>query len=398
MHRYLKILAIAGAALALAPRPSPAQLPHLMPPGSNWLDVNYPKVFWTPRDGVTGGAYLAFVRQLDFENSDSPAPYGAVVSMDGQLSTGGSRQLVLETRLPAFVHNWRFAVTAEAVRRAHDNYYGVGNDAVYDEHLVNDAQPEFYQARATRLVLRTEAQRIIVAHFRALAGFQTERWKLAPPEGPSQLRLDSAAGVDPTIGQMVDDITLRFGLVFDSRDDEVAANSGILAYATHAIAKASIAGDLDYTRTTAAIQAYRQVTENLVLTGRFMGQGMGGTPRTGSYYLVDVPERPYFGIGGAMSHRAMFDNRLLGRNKLQLNLDARYHIINLPRTARLTLVGFLDTGRVFEGESFKLTTKGLKTGGGLGLFFQLARAGIVGMNAGYGPNGAVLDFATRWTY
>ena len=81
---------------------------------------------------------------------------------------------------------------------------------------------------------------------------------------------------------MVDDITLRFGLVFDSRDDEVAANSGILAYATHAIAKASIAGDLDYTRTTAAIQAYRQVTENLVITGRFMGQGMGGSPRTGS--------------------------------------------------------------------------------------------------------------------
>jgi hypothetical protein len=81
-----------------------------------------------------------------------------------------------------------------------------------------------------------------------------------------------------------------------------------------------------------------------------------------------------------------------------VNLDARYHVVNLPRTARVTIVGFLDTGRVFEGEPWKLTTEGLRTGGGAGLFLQLARAGIVGMTVGFGPNGAVMDFATRWTY
>jgi hypothetical protein len=125
---------------------------------------------------------------------------------------------------------------------------------------------------------------------------------------------------------------------------------------------------------------------------------MGGTPRLGSYYLVEAPDRPYFGLGGTMSHRALTDNRLLGAGKLLLNLDVRYHVLNLPRAARVTLLGFLDAGRVFQGESFKFTAKGLATGGGGGLYFQLARAGIVGMTVGYGPNGAAMDFSTRWTY
>ena len=50
--------------LGLGFESSRAQLPHLMPPGSPWLDVYYPKLFWTPREGLTGGLYLAIIRQL----------------------------------------------------------------------------------------------------------------------------------------------------------------------------------------------------------------------------------------------------------------------------------------------------------------------------------------------
>src|SRR5581483_10611977 len=126
-------------------------------------------IFWTPREGLTGGGYLGFVRQLDFENSESPAPYGAAVALDGQLATSGSRQLSLEARFPAFVTGWRFVLMMEAARRARDNYYGIGNDAIYDEHLVTDAQPGYYQAKATRFIARTEIQRLIVGNLRVLA-------------------------------------------------------------------------------------------------------------------------------------------------------------------------------------------------------------------------------------
>src|SRR5581483_5783597 len=213
------------------------------------------------------------------------APYGAAVALDGQLATTGSRQLSLEARFPAFVTGWRFVLMMEAARRARDNYYGIGNDAIYDEHLVTDAQPGYYQAKATRFIARTEIQRLIVGNLRVLAGFHGEHWRFGLPDGASKLAQDLAADVDPTIGRGVNDVTFRAGLVFDNRDDEVSPNTGFLIYGIHGVAKSSIAGDLDYTRTTAAIAAYHPVTENMVVSARFTAQGMGGTPRLGSYYL-----------------------------------------------------------------------------------------------------------------
>jgi outer membrane protein assembly factor BamA len=349
---------------------------------------------------VTAGAYLGFVRQLDYENADAAAPYSAAIALDGQLATSGSRQITLEARIPAFVSGWRFALMLEGARRARENYYGIGDTTVYTESLITDASPRYYMAKTTRMIARGEVQRTIAGNLRVLAGFDAQHWRIDPPKttGTSLIAEDAVRGADPTIGVGTNDVTFRAGLVYDSRDDEVAANTGVLLQAIHAVAKASLAGDLDYTRTTASAAIYHPATENLGLSARFVAQGMGGTPRLGSYYVVESSDHPFFGLGGAMSHRALTDNRFLGRHKLLFNLDARYHLVNIPRTARVTILGFFDTGRVFENESFKLTTTGLKVGAGLGVFFQLARAGIVGTTLGFGPMGAVLDFATRWTY
>jgi len=241
-------------------------------------------------------------------------------------------------------------------------------------------------------------QRILVGRLRALAGFDAENWKYSAYQGVNQLALDSAAGIDPTIGLGTSDVSFRAGLLFDTRDDEVAANRGVLLQAIHAVASANIAGDVSYSRTTVSAAGYFPLRENVTVAGRMVAQGMTGTPRLGSYYLVEAADRPYDGLGGAMSQRALFDNRYLGAQKLFLNTDIRYHVVNIPRTARGTLLIFCDVGRVFQDQSLTLTTTGLKVGGGGGVFLQVGRAGIVGVTAGYGPNGAVMDFSTRWTY
>jgi hypothetical protein len=183
------------------------------------MDVNYPKLFWTPREGITGGAYLGLIRALPFENADAPAPYAAAVALDGQVSSSGSRQLLLDARMPASIPGWRFALTLEAARRARENYYGIGNGTSYDGNLVTDAQPHYYQDRATRIFARGEIQRVITGGLRALAGFHAERWRLAPPDGPSLIAQDGAQGVDPTIGHGTNDVAFRAGLVYDTRDD-----------------------------------------------------------------------------------------------------------------------------------------------------------------------------------
>jgi hypothetical protein len=392
--RHLSLVAL----LSIVARTAVAQLPHLMPAGSSWIDVNYPKLFWTPTEGLTGGGYLGFVRPLSYEQAEKPMPYSAAVTIDGQLSTSGSRQLILEGRFPAFVPGWRFTLSLEGSRRARDNYFGLGNESVYQSSLVTDLQPRYYQVIAKRWVARGEVQRSLIGGLRALAGFHAENWKFSAYPGVNQLSLDSAAGVDPTMGLGTTDVSFRAGLLFDTRDDEVAANRGVLLQAIYGVASSSLAGDVSYTRTTASAAGYYPLRENVTIAGRFVAQGMTGTPRLGSYYLIEAADRPYYGLGGPMSDRALFDNRYLGAQKLVLNLDVRYHVINLPRTARGTLVAFCDLGRVFQGESLQLTTTGLKVGAGGGVFLQIGRAGIVGLSAGSGPSGAVMDFSTRWTY
>ena len=71
----------------------------------------------------------------------------------------------------------------------------------------------------------------------------------------------------------------------------------------------------------------------------------------------------------------------------------------LARGVGLDLVGFLDVGRGFPANEFKLTTDDLKWGGGAGLIIQLFRAAIIGGTVGIGPENRLLAlFHTSWTY
>ena len=79
-------------------------------------------------------------------------------------------------------------------------------------------------------------------------------------------------------------------------------------------------------------------------------------------------------------------------------MDLRYDIFAVPTLARATLIGFLDAGRVFQTETFKVTTDDMKVGGGAGLIMQFGRAGVFGGTVGTGPDGVAVQFLTRWTY
>jgi hypothetical protein len=62
------------------------------------------------------------------------------------------------------------------------------------------------------------------------------------------------------------------------------------------------------------------------------------------------------------------------------------------------VLGFFDAGRVFQADDFRLTTDDLKVGGGSGIFVQVGRAGLAGVTLGVGPDGAIPEFHTRWTF
>ena len=395
----MKLAWCLAVALAAA-RAAPAQEPPEESPfrSHTWTDVVYPKIFYTLRDGLTVGGYYAYLSPLGFADWDRPPAYRASFSLSGQASTSGSREITLEARLPDLFRGWRLVGTFSAQRRARENYYGIGNQVTVDAANVTDAQPHYYRSLNVRYGARGEIQRQIVGPLRVLAGFHAERWRIDTLPGPGQLKADLAAAADPTIARPTADVSARAGVVLDLRDSEPTPRRGALIEAIYSVADTSVAGDLSYTRTTVSAAGYVPIGTQLVVAGRVVGERMGGTPRLGSYYRIEAGDRPYEGVGGPASHRALVDHRLLGRDKLLANLDLRYDAYAVPTLVRATVVAFLDAGRVFEPQPFKLTTDGLHVGGGAGLFLQFGRAGILGATVGAGPDGLVLQVHTRWTY
>lgn len=394
--RTVAVLAVGG--LALATRAATGQLPDLPGLGPGWQDVFFPKVLYTPREGFLVGVRYSQVRPLGFEDYGDPMPYRGALALDAYLTTTGSKRLALDARLPKLIDGWRFVAKLEAVRRAREGYFGIGNDVVVSEANVTDASPHFYQSDNRRYLARTEVQRRLAGPVRLLAGLHLERWQIDTLEGGSRLAQDVGAPSAPIVGRMVGEATVRVGLVFDSRDDEVAPRRGLRADAILGFADSSVMGSVSYTRWTVSTAGYLPIGERLVVAGRAVGQGMTGAPPIGSLYLIEASNDPYYGIGGAESHRAVHRRRLLGADKLLANLDVRYDLVSLPTVASLTLVGFLDAGRVFPPEGFRITTDDLLVGGGIGMVARFFRNGIIGTTIATGPDGVVLHGLTAWTY
>ncbi|MDH5642808.1 MAG: outer membrane protein assembly factor [Gemmatimonadota bacterium] len=363
-----------------------------------WIDVWYPKVYFTPTEGLGGGFFFAIQQPPTSDEWARAAPYRKAYSLDVLATTQGSRFVKLAANFPGASEAWRFKARLTFQRRARDNYFGIGNETIYETANITDTQPDYYRAVHDRYSLRTDVHRRITDGVRLVAGATVERWRISSPEGPSLVAADSVAGVDGRIGVATTEGAFRLGLVFDTRDDNVHPNNGVLIDALLAVADSSLFGDLSYTQFAFSARGYLTATPRIQLAGRLAGRIISGNPALGSYYLVENSEERYEALGGPGSHRGVLYNRLLGRDVLLSNFDVRYLLYGMPGIYRITLLGFLDAGRVFQNESFRITTEGFLVGGGLGLVGQIGRAGVIGATVGYSRDGFAPAVHTKWTF
>jgi hypothetical protein len=380
------LAAIALSAAAPAFSVAAAQLPGIFPPGSNWLDIYYPKLFWTPREGLSAGLFYSVALQPEYAD-DIRAPFKTRFALDVQASTSGSRFAELEAWAPALTDGWRFHLTAVAEHWRREPYYGIGNATIADAPAAEGVE-RYYQALHVRNSLRGDVQRRIVGGLRALVGWHAEHWLLDSLATPSVAAADRAGA---------DEVSLRLGLVFDTRDREASPQNGVLLEALHARADADVAGDLTYTRTTVSARGWLAFNERWGIAGRVAGETMGGTPAVGSFFSLEGSERRVEALGGPDSHRGLYRFRFVDADKLLGNFEVRYAVF--PYLVRPVLVGFVDVGRVFPAGALELTTDDLKVGGGLGLYLQLlSENAILGGTIGYGPDGVVVQGAWRWAF
>lgn len=152
---------------------------------------------------------------------------------------------------------------------------------------------------------------------------------------------------------------LKGGFVYDSRDADMAPESGVWseAFVTHFMN--TLGSEETYTIASITHRQYFPVIpEQLTIATRVKYQGNihGETP----FYVLPVLFSSYRireGLGGSQTIRGVQQNRVVGQSLGLVNLESRYKFYHrqlLDYDITFTLNGFYDTGRVLSSEEDNL--------------------------------------------
>ncbi len=369
---------------------------------SPWRLSYFPYISGGVNDGPVISARLRYWQPAAYE--DRVTANGAFDVAAGFTLRGG-RYATARFTAPGLVEGWRFQAAVLADRQVRFGYFGLGNDTEKDDDLVTDATPFIYRARRTRYEGTVEATRRISGPLHVAVQGDLESVRFTSLPGPShfatdfgsELKQDDAAGriarsAEPRSAR--NRAAGRIALVYDTRDLEYNTRQGLLLEAG---AQVGSGGD-GYTRLYGIFRGYLTVREGTVVAARLAASGMGGTPPLNARYQLPGWEDGLLVLGGVESHRALDAGRKSGRGTLFGNLEVRHDLLNLGDLGAITLLAFVDAGRVFEEESFRLTTEDLDVGGGGGFALRILRSTIFTFNFAGGPDGFNFEVGSGWMY
>ena len=391
----LLALAIPGPAGSLAAQvPETQQAPE--PPADNPPGAPEPSARWRTSwfPYLAGGANDTPVLSLRIRHwqpaeYEERSTYTAALNGDAGIAPRGSRYVSVSYKAPAYWDGWRLSLLGVMERQARYGYFGLGNDTEFDKDADTDDSPFPYRMRRTRYRVLAEVTRRIKGplHAALLTGYTRARFSSLP--GPSAFAADFPSG-DFTQG----DFSGRLALFYDTRDNEYNPHQGLLLEA----GTQAGSGGNGYTREYAILRGYVQVREGTVLAARIAGSGMGGTSSLDARFTLPGWEKEIPVVGGEYSHRGLDFGRLSGRGTLFGNFEVRHDLLPFGDLGAISLVAFLDAGRVFESEGFKLTTDDMKVGGGGAVAFRILRSTIVTFNFAGGPDGFNFSVGNGWMF
>jgi outer membrane protein assembly factor BamA len=318
----------------------------------------------------------------------SPLPFFGNISLDAGISSNSSYFMIAQLRLPRLGDGWRLAATASVVREARLGFFGIGNDSKFDDDLVNDNQPFFYRVRRKHQLVSGEITRRISGPFKVSAAAGYQRSLLSDLPGPSVFRTQFPREVKD------DDVTGRVSLILDTRDSEFNTTRGLMAEA----GVSAGTGGTGYRRIYGIVRGFVSPRDGTVIGARIGGAGMTDGPPLHARFELPVWENTMTIFGGDDTHRAYDEGRFIGEHVLFSNLEIRHNILDLATLGSISAVAFVDAGRVFEHENFRITTDDLKVGGGGGIAIRLLRSTIFTFNLARGDEGWNFTMNGGWLF
>ncbi|MGH7580216.1 MAG: BamA/TamA family outer membrane protein [Gemmatimonadales bacterium] len=352
---------------------------------SPWRTSYFPYFSGMANDGPVISARLRYWQ---------PAPYEARTTYTGALdaATGisfrGTRYAKVRFRAPGLWEDWRLDASVIAERLVRFGYFGLGNDTEKNDDLVTDQTPFLFRVRRIRYEARAEVTRRIRGPFYAAFRTDVGQARFTTLPGPSLFINDFGEGLEE------DDVSGRLALIYDTRDTEFNTLRGLFAEAG---AQVGSGGD-GYTRLYGMVRGYIPVREGTTVAARVVASGMGGTPTLNARFNLPAWNDEVPVLGGEYSHRSFDTGRFAGTDMLFGNLEVRHDLLPFGDLGALTLLAFVDAGRVFEDESFEITTDDMHVGGGGGLALRILRSTIFTFNFAGGPDGFNFSVGNGWMF
>ena len=383
-RRILLLSALLASSLARAPVLA-AQEEDDGEYDSPWRTSYFPYLSGLANDGPVLSARLRYWQ---------PAPYEARATYTGALdaATGisfrGTRYARVRFRAPGLWKDWRLDASAVAERLVRFGYFGLGNDTQRNDDLVTGQTPFLFRVRRIRYEARAEVTRRIRGPFYAALRTDVGQTRFTTLPGPSRFIDDFGEGLEEN------DVSTRLALIYDTRDTEFNTLRGVFAEAG---AQVGSGGD-GYTRLYGIVRGYIPVREGTTVAARVVASGMGGTPSLNARFTLPAWNDEVPVLGGEYSHRSFDTGRFAGKGMLFANLDVRHDLLPFGDLGALTLLAFLDAGRVFEDESFEITADDMHVGGGGGLALRILRSTIFTFNFAGGPDGFNFSVGNGWMF
>jgi hypothetical protein len=305
------------------------------------------------------------------------------------LTTGGRRDFTLFFDAPELRGRWRLDAFVGSQRQIATPWYGQGNAAVFDESLVDDANPRYYRfGRTLRSGLINLQRPLGDTPLRVLVGAGAIRGTLEPiPEGEG-LTLASEEIAEGRLAGVEGWATfVRAGLVWDTRDQETGPRSGTWSDLIVQRVDESLGGAVSYTRWTATDRRYWSVG-SIVLANRLLLQGTGAGVPLFDLHRIQTSFRDQEGLGGSRSVRGVLRNRYAGRGVVVWNTEVRWPAAGFDVVGRsfdVVLSAFADAGRVWEGQpQIDEVFTHLHRGWGGGVRLVMGRDFVLAVDAGTG--------------
>lgn len=382
----LSVAVLLGAAVpaaSLAAQDTTAATPVEKAP---WRTNYFPYLLGNPTTGLMLVAHIEHFRQADYF---ARVPHDGIISLDGAISAQGSRALIGRLRAPQLVPGWRFAVDAGASRESRFGYFG---------YLPIDIAPDDNSDRVhrSRYFARAEVTRQITGPLSvaAMLGLERTSWSRLP--GVTAFEFDYGDGLAQT------DAGGRVSLVFDVRDREFLVNNGVLAEAGLLFGGGGeprvddVAGP--YAGWYAHLRGYVSPRPGTMVAGRLAARRLSEDATLQARNTLPGWEAGVDALGGPYAHRSFTPGRVAGRGLLLGSLEVRHNLLDVGDYGAVTLIGFVDGGRVFEDEDFSLTTRAWKVGGGGGIALRVLRSSLLVFNFAGGPAGFTFSMGTGWAF